>query len=181
MRCELAILAPLQVCNKHPAYPSKTCPLCSWCYRICGGKRSIDPRETENHEADSSLSLARGWKTLKVLPAKKFNEHPSPHKLHQFSNINLRIFKMATESKKRPISAPNASQKSKKRQKVEPPAKTQTVEKRSVAQDALPWNEVKLPDMFDDAEGFFGLEEVEGVEVIKEGEILRFVSYDGYV
>lgn len=48
--------------------------------------------------------------------------------------------------------------------------------KRSVAVDALPWNEVAMPDMFDDAEGFFGLEEVEGVEVVKEGGTFKFVS-----
>jgi len=83
---------------------------------------------------------------------------------------------MASDSKKRARAIPKSSQKS-KRQKVEP-AKNKTVEKRPVALDALPWNEVKLPDMFDDAEGFFGLEEVEGVEVVKEGNQLKFVSID---
>jgi hypothetical protein len=34
MRCALAILAPLQVCNKHRAYPLKICPLRARCYRI---------------------------------------------------------------------------------------------------------------------------------------------------
>jgi ATP-dependent RNA helicase DDX24/MAK5 len=29
--------------------------------------------------------------------------------------------------------------------------------------------------MFEDAEGFFGLEEVEGVEVIREGDTVKFV------
>jgi len=82
---------------------------------------------------------------------------------------------MASEAKKRARPHPKTSQRSKKRQKVEP-AKNHTVEKRPVALDALPWNEVKLPDMFDDAEGFFGLEEVEGVEVIKEGDKLKFVG-----
>ena len=81
---------------------------------------------------------------------------------------------MASESKKRARPTPKSSQKS-KRQKVEH-AKNKTVEKKPVAVDALPWNEVKLPDMFDDAEGFFGLEEVEGVEIIKEGDKLKFVS-----
>ena len=49
------------------------------------------------------------------------------------------------------------------------------VGKRAVALDALPWNEVEMPDMFEDAEGFFGLEEVEGVEVIREGDTVKFV------
>jgi len=34
--------------------------------------------------------------------------------------------------------------------------------------DSLPWNEVPLPDRLEDAEGFFGLEEVENVEVAKD-------------
>jgi len=33
--------------------------------------------------------------------------------------------------------------------------------------DALHWKEVALPNHFDDAEGFFGLEEIEGVEVLR--------------
>lgn len=64
--------------------------------------------------------------------------------------------------------------------KAEPQEATAALPKRSVAVDALPWNEVTMPDMFDDAEGFFGLEEVEGVEVVKEGGAYRFVraQYD---
>lgn len=85
-------------------------------------------------------------------------------------------FSMASEQKKRARPVPKASQRSKKRQKIDPvkngPA---TVEKRAVALDALPWNEVEMPDMFEDAEGFFGLEEVEGVEVIREGDTVKFV------
>lgn len=81
---------------------------------------------------------------------------------------------MAPEQKKRPRPVPKASQGSQKRQKIEP-AKKVAVEKRHVAADALPWNEIQMPDMFDDAEGFFGLEEVEGVEVVREGNTLKFV------
>lgn len=84
---------------------------------------------------------------------------------------------MAPEQKKRARPTPSASQRSKKRQKIEPKKKTSApVAKRPVAVDALPWNEVKMPDMFDDAEGFFGLEEVEGVEVVKEDGRLKFVG-----
>ena len=83
---------------------------------------------------------------------------------------------MAPEQKKRGRPAPTGSQGSKKRQKIAPAKKTSApVSKQSVAVDALPWNEVKMPDMFNDAEGFFGLEEVEGVEVIKEGSTMKFV------
>jgi len=83
---------------------------------------------------------------------------------------------MAPEQKKRPRPAPNAIQKSKKRQKIVPAKKEAVaVTKRPVAVDALPWNEVQMPDMFDDAEGFFGLEEVEGVEIIRDGGTVKFV------
>ena len=82
---------------------------------------------------------------------------------------------MAPEQKKRARPVPNTSQRSKKRQKIDP-AKNGAVKKRKVAADALPWNEIQMPDMFDDAEGFFGLEEVEGVEVIREGQTVQFVT-----
>jgi ATP-dependent RNA helicase DDX24/MAK5 len=81
---------------------------------------------------------------------------------------------MAPEQKKRARPAPKSSQGAKKRQKIGP-AKIGNVEKRPVALDALPWNEVEMPDMFEDAEGFFGLEEVEGVEVVREGDVVKFV------
>lgn len=83
------------------------------------------------------------------------------------------------EQKKRPRPVPKASQRSKKRQKIEAAATPKVVtdvKKLPVAADALPWNEVEMPDMFDDAEGFFGLEEVEGVEVVRDGNTVQFVS-----
>ncbi|KAI1435455.1 DEAD/DEAH box helicase [Xylaria sp. CBS 124048] len=47
--------------------------------------------------------------------------------------------------------------------------------KRSVGVDSLPWSKATLPDMFNDAEGFFGLEEVEGVEVVRnDRNIIEF-------
>src|SRR6266536_159239 len=82
---------------------------------------------------------------------------------------------MAPEQKKRARPVPNSSQRSKKRQTIES-KKDVKVEKRIVAADALPWNEVEMPDMFEDAEGFYGLEEVEGVEVVREGNTVKFVS-----
>ncbi|KAG9246640.1 P-loop containing nucleoside triphosphate hydrolase protein [Calycina marina] len=84
---------------------------------------------------------------------------------------------MAPEQKKRARPAASGSQPSNKRQKIFPkqdPAAT--LPKRPVAVDALPWNEVEMPEMHDDAEGFFGLEEVEGVEIIREGGLVKFVT-----
>ena len=47
--------------------------------------------------------------------------------------------------------------------------------RRPVAIDSLRWRKAKLPDMFDDAEGFFGLEEIDDVEVIrKDNNIVQF-------
>jgi len=48
--------------------------------------------------------------------------------------------------------------------------------KRVTHVDALPWRSVDVPEMFDDAEGFYGLEEVEGVDVIRTGDTVQFVS-----
>lgn len=42
--------------------------------------------------------------------------------------------------------------------------------RKAVLLDQLQWNEVALPDRLDDAEGFFGLEEIEGVEIIRDGD-----------
>lgn len=53
---------------------------------------------------------------------------------------------------------------------------TKKVQKRAVPLDALPWNEVEMPEMFEDAEGFFGLQEAEGVEVVRHGDAVKFVS-----
>lgn len=83
---------------------------------------------------------------------------------------------MRSEDKKRSRPVPNASQRSKKRQKIESAKDaSRTAPKRAVPLDALPWNEIEMPAMFDDAEGFYGLEEVEGVEVVREGNNVKFV------
>ncbi|KAH7410817.1 P-loop containing nucleoside triphosphate hydrolase protein [Cadophora sp. MPI-SDFR-AT-0126] len=84
---------------------------------------------------------------------------------------------MAPEQKKRARPVINTGQRSKKRQKIEPAKLAKdAVVKRPVVLDTLPWNEVQMPDMFNDAEGFFGLEEIDGVEVIREGNTVKFVT-----
>jgi ATP-dependent RNA helicase DDX24/MAK5 len=92
---------------------------------------------------------------------------------------------MAHEQKKRPRPVTVSSQQSKKRQKVESSilkAATHAM-KIPIALDELPWNEVEVPEMFEDAEGFFGLEEVDGVEVVRDGNKVQYVCYlsDSYV
>ncbi|KAK1995076.1 DEAD/DEAH box helicase [Colletotrichum falcatum] len=48
--------------------------------------------------------------------------------------------------------------------------------KRNVPASALPWKKVEVPEMFDDAEGFYGLEVIEGVDVVKDGDNVQFVA-----
>lgn len=47
--------------------------------------------------------------------------------------------------------------------------------KRVTSIDSLAWKTVDVPEMFDDAEGFYGLEEVEGVDIVRDGETVKFV------
>lgn len=61
-------------------------------------------------------------------------------------------------------------QNSNKRQRVEPGcagAKQAGAEVTSL--DNLAWKEVALPDRLEDAEGFFGLEEIEDIAVVRDG------------
>lgn len=88
----------------------------------------------------------------------------------------LDILAMAPEQKKRSRPASKAGPRAEKRQKIELPKKRAAVQKRQVAADALPWNEVEMPELFDDAEGFFGLDEVEGVEIVREGGTVKFIT-----
>ncbi|KAL1970073.1 hypothetical protein VTN77DRAFT_6478 [Rasamsonia byssochlamydoides] len=58
--------------------------------------------------------------------------------------------------------------KSKKRQKVEKPTNGADADAdRLFGIDELDWKEVRLPDRLDDAGGFFGLEEIEGVDIVR--------------
>ena len=43
-----------------------------------------------------------------------------------------------------------------------------------ISLDDLAWKEVALPDRLEDAEGFFGLEEVENVEVLRDEQSGKF-------
>lgn len=53
--------------------------------------------------------------------------------------------------------------------KPQPPTKSFS----TVSVSALPWTEVPLPDRLDDAEGFFGLEEISDVEIVKDAKLGR--------
>ncbi|EFQ35491.1 DEAD/DEAH box helicase [Colletotrichum graminicola M1.001] len=68
-----------------------------------------------------------------------------------------------------------AGQNPQKRQKSAN-AKNAPSKKRKVPASALPWKKVEVPEMFDDAEGFYGLEVIEGVDVVKDGDNVQFVA-----
>lgn len=55
----------------------------------------------------------------------------------------------------------------KKRQRVEAVPNTNS-KPTSNALDSLRWKQVTLPDRLEDAEGFFGLEEIEDVDVVRD-------------
>ncbi|OIW24439.1 DEAD/DEAH box helicase [Coniochaeta ligniaria NRRL 30616] len=78
---------------------------------------------------------------------------------------------MDTNQKKRKQGASEVPQKRRKTQQPQ-----QVKSKRPVAVDKLRWKTVDVPEMFDDAEGFYGLEEVEGVEVVRQGDTISFVT-----
>ncbi|KAK0709636.1 P-loop containing nucleoside triphosphate hydrolase protein [Lasiosphaeria miniovina] len=81
---------------------------------------------------------------------------------------------MGPDNKKRKSSKTPARQS--KRQKTQA-AKAKPKQPLSV--NALAWARVDVPEMFNDAEGFFGLEEVHGVEIIKEGDTVKFMAAGG--
>lgn len=47
-------------------------------------------------------------------------------------------------------------------------------DERSVGVEDLNWKTVAMPDRMEDAEGFFGLEEIDGVDIIKTGGDVQF-------
>ncbi|KAL8903412.1 MAG: hypothetical protein Q9171_007413, partial [Xanthocarpia ochracea] len=59
----------------------------------------------------------------------------------------------------------------KKRKRVEESQKRKSPKPAGV--NALPWKEVPLPDNLDDAEGFFGLEEISDVELVRDEKLGR--------
>lgn len=64
----------------------------------------------------------------------------------------------------------------KKRKNVTAKTSKSSKPKRVVDANSLAWKPVDLPEMFNDAEGFFGLEEITGVDVVRNGNVVKFVS-----
>ena len=95
---------------------------------------------------------------------------------------------MAASDEKKGLPPKIAAMRARKRQKVEQPsaaverpakkAKTGNA-KKPVQLDKLPWKDVQMPDRMDDYEGFFGLEEIDDVEVLRDELDDRFLPGDG--
>ncbi|GME56364.1 ATP-dependent RNA helicase mak5 [Neofusicoccum parvum] len=45
---------------------------------------------------------------------------------------------------------------------------------KTVRLESLAWKEVEMPDRLDDFEGFYGLEEIDDIDVVREGDLLSF-------
>jgi ATP-dependent RNA helicase DDX24/MAK5 len=74
---------------------------------------------------------------------------------------------MAADKRKRSLPAKVAAMKARKRQKIDSGNEI-SKPKNKVRAESLAWKDVALPDRLDDYEGFFGLEEVDDVEIIKD-------------
>ncbi|KAK4134794.1 DEAD-domain-containing protein [Trichocladium antarcticum] len=80
---------------------------------------------------------------------------------------------MAIDKKRKRADAPV---KDTKPPATKPKRQKNNVGKRVTSVNSLQWKTVDVPEMFDDAEGFYGLEEVEGVEIVRDGDMVRFVA-----
>ncbi|KAL8707379.1 MAG: hypothetical protein Q9225_007766, partial [Loekoesia sp. 1 TL-2023] len=67
--------------------------------------------------------------------------------------------------------APRKPRKRQKREADDLKGRNRSIKPMGI--DALPWNEARLPDRLEDAEGFFGLEEVSDVEIVKDEKLGR--------
>jgi ATP-dependent RNA helicase DDX24/MAK5 len=81
---------------------------------------------------------------------------------------------MAVAGTKRALPTKIAAMKESKRRKL---GNSGQPAKKKMRLDALPWKTVETPDHLDDYEGFFGLEEVENVEVVRD-EVTGTVSFN---
>ncbi|KZM27442.1 RNA helicase [Ascochyta rabiei] len=69
---------------------------------------------------------------------------------------------------KRAHNPPKAAHKAHKRQKLENSLKPTRKQKRRVQLNELGWKTVSMPDRLEDTEGFYGLEEIDDVDIVKD-------------
>ena len=95
---------------------------------------------------------------------------------------------MAAEQGKKRLPSKVAAMKARKRQKLESAQKGQAKNADTLASkvsskvrlDELEWTGVQMPEKFDDFEGFYGLEEIDDVDVVKDAKS-GLVSYHAVV
>jgi len=85
-----------------------------------------------------------------------------------------------SKKRSRPVSDKSTGNSRSKRIKKSIGVKSKPKSGKNVQLDDLAWKEVSMPDRLDDVEGFFGLEEVGGVEVVQEGGAIKFVKVSGH-
>ena len=84
------------------------------------------------------------------------------------------------ESKKTKRTGASKSHKARKRRKIDAGRETNSSRKNAkphgtfVNVDQLAWKQVALPDRLEDAEGFFGLEEIDDVEIVRNGDVVQY-------
>lgn len=87
-------------------------------------------------------------------------------------NFSSPDIKMVPINKKRRLADRNCKPVKRPKSDYKDAASVQSGAKKTVnSLDALPWTQVPIPDRFEDAEGFFGLEEIEDVEVVKNEKL----------
>ena len=84
--------------------------------------------------------------------------------LYPFNNVKAKI----AMSKVAKRTSPVHPQQPRKRQKIFQATKTKASNGPAVRGDALKWKTVMLPSRLEDAEGFYGLEEIDDVDVVRD-------------
>lgn len=80
--------------------------------------------------------------------------------------------KMSPINKKRRIGDGNQKSGKRPRSDFKDAVSAQSGAKKTISSlDTLPWTQVPIPDRFEDAEGFFGLEEIEDVEIVRNEKL----------
>lgn len=96
-------------------------------------------------------------------------ESPASSKIFGSSDRHQDTFNHAEIVMKRAHNPPKAAHKAHKRQKLEKASKPAVKkQKRRVQLNDLGWRTVGMPDRLEDTEGFYGLEEIDDVEVVKD-------------
>lgn len=107
------------------------------------------------------------WRSQKIL---------LQHQRRVSNDVSEAPTTMEANNKKRKLLKPHTGRVSKKARNLSK-AGAGGKKKKQVDVNSLKWRTVDVPEMFDDAEGFYGLEEIDGVEIVRNGNTVQFVRY----